>query len=782
MELYLKEPAPFPLLRINVLGADDHGLLAISEDRQLALSLEEMGRVQEFFRREGRNPTDVEIEALAQAWSEHSCYKSSWPVMQGNIFRLKAPQNLLVIAEDAGVVEFDEEHAYVVALESHNHPSALDPVGGAETGIGGILRDVLCMGAQPIALVDPLFFGPLDLPFDALPPGTKHPRYLFQGVVGGIRDYGNRVGIPTVGGMVYFHPGYVGNCLVNVGCVGMLRKDGVIRSRSGGVGEVFILAGGLTGRDGIHGVSSLASTILTETSEQTGRAAVQMGDAIMKEPLIHACLEAVEAGLVSGLKDCGGGGLSSCVGELAFSGGNGCWVDMDKVPLKVEDMLPWEIWVSESQERMVLSIAPEKVEEVLAIFRSWDVPANAIGRTTDTRHAVLLFRGYEVCNLDLEFYTGAVRYKREQIAPKASSEPIRKDCPKDLDSVLLELLSSPNLASREYIVRQYDHEVRGNTVVKPLQGNLWRPTHGDAAVLKPLEDSFRGLALTTDVNPALTSRDPFWGAAAALEEAFRNLVAVGARPHSWADNLNFGNPEKPERMGEFQAATDGLYLVANELGVPCVSGNVSFYNESPAGAIPPTPTIFAIGLVEDVRKCVTADIKGAGNSIYVIGETNDEMGGSEYAGRILGEPEGGTVPQVHPAVFREKMERLLSAIGGGLVASCHDLSEGGLGVGIAEMLIGGEVGCRLDVSKVPGKASRPDFALFSESNGRWLVEVRAEKAEEFEKRLAGIAFAKIGETMAEKRLRITGKGIVMDLAVGEMGERWEKGMAGLVGE
>ena len=782
MELYVKEAVGFPLLHVNLLEARDEDLLGVSADRQLALNLEEMRRIKDFFQREGRNPSDVELEALAQAWSEHSCYKSSWPVMEGNIFRLKAPQNLLVIAEDAGVVDFDGEYAYVVALESHNHPSALDPVGGAETGIGGILRDVLCMGALPIALVDPLFFGPLDLSPEGLPRGGKHPRYLFQGVVGGIRDYGNRVGVPTVAGMVYFHPGYVGNCLVNVGCLGMVRKDGVIRSRAERVGDIFVLAGGLTGRDGIHGVSSLASAVLTEASEQKGRPAVQMGDAIMKEPLIHACLEAVEAGLVNGLKDCGGGGLSSAVGEMALNGGNGCWVDLDCVPLKVQDMVPWEIWVSESQERMVLAVAPEKLDAVLAIFRSWDVPATAIGEVTNTRRAVLQFRKHQVCDLDLEFYTGALRYQRAQRRPEPHAAPVKAGFKADLSSALLEVLSGPNVASREYVIRQYDHEVKASTALKPLQGNLWHPGPGDAAVLRPLKHSFRGLALTTDVNPALTSRDPYWGAASALEEAFRNLVAVGARPHSWADNLNFGNPEKPDRMGEFQAATDGLYFVAEQLGVPCVSGNVSFYNESPAGWVPPTPTIFAIGLVEDVRKCVTSDMKAPGNFVYIIGETHDEMGGSEYVCRVLEEPQAGVVPRVDAAGFKEKMDRLLRAIADGLVASCHDLSEGGLGVAIAEMLIGGGCGCALDLSELPGRVSRPDFALFSESNGRWLLEVRPEKAGAFERQMAGVSFARIGETTAEEKLRILAKGASVDLKVADIRERWEKGLAGLVGE
>lgn len=779
---HIRRLVPFALFDVKVLGASDEELMTISEERQLALSLDEMHRIQAFFLKEGRNPSDVEIEALAQAWSEHSCYKSSWPVLERTIFRIEAPQNILVIQEDSGVVDFDREHAYVVALESHNHPSALDPAGGAETGVGGILRDVLCMGAQPIALTDPLFFGPLDFPDSEVPKGTKHPRYLFNGVVGGIRDYGNRVGIPTVAGLVAYHRGYVGNCLVNVGCIGIVRKDMLVRSRAPNVGDLFVLAGGGTGRDGIHGVSSLASTVLRADSEEVGRTAVQMGDAITKEPLIHACLEAVGKGLVSGFKDLGGGGLSSAVGEMAYNGGNGCLVELDRVPLKVEGMAPWEIWVSESQERMMLAVSPKKVEEVLSIFRSWDVTATVIGEVITTKRAQLRFEGELVADLDLAFYTGAMRYERPCIRPQPKAEPVTAAPAPDLAKALLAILASPNVCSQEFVIRQYDHEVRAATILKPLQGDIWHAGPGDAAVIRPLPDSDRGLALTTDVNPAFMERDPYWGAASAVEESFRNLVAVGAQPHCWADNLNFGNPERPERMGEFVAAAEAMYFVAGALGVPCVSGNVSFYNESPMGPIPPTPTIFGIGVVEDVSKCVTSDMKGPGTVLYLVGETADEFGGSEYAIRVLGQPDGGIVPRCDPQAFRGKADRLLEAIKQGLVRACHDVSQGGIATAIAEMLIGGTCGAEVDLSSVPGSFERDDAAFFAESNGRWVVEVNVADAARFEQVMAAVACARIGSTMAEERLSIRRGGLRLEVPVEDVRQAWQQALPRLLGE
>ncbi|UCH90287.1 MAG: phosphoribosylformylglycinamidine synthase subunit PurL, partial [Thermoplasmata archaeon] len=679
----------------------------------IGLSLEEMKTVQKHFKDEGRNPTDIELQALGQAWSEHCCYKSSKPILREYIFNIKAPQNIMIISEDAGVVEFDDDHAYVVALESHNHPSAVEPYGGAATGIGGILRDVVCMGAQPVALIDPLFFGPLDFPDDKLPEGVKHPIYLTKGVVSGIRDYGNRVGIPTTSGMIYFHDNFLTNCIVNVGCVGIAKKTDIIQSRVKAPGDIFILVGGRTGRDGIHGVT-FASAELTKESEEASRGAVQLGDPITKEPLIHACLEANEKQLLQGMKDLGGGGLSCVVGEMALAAGFGAEVQLEKVMLKEEGLMPWEIWVSESQERMMLAVTSENLEEVLALFKKWDVETTVLGKVIEGKRLRVFWHGEKIFEMNLEFLTGGPEYNRpycsrSEIAQDGTTKvctPSEKSknanarrtieyesCPSDLSEVLLKLLARPNIASKDWAVRQYDHEVRGNTILKPLQGKLFNESHGDASVVKPLKDSWRGLAISVDVNPSLVDAEPYWGACAALDEVCRNLVAVGAKPHAMADCLNFGNPEKEDRMGEFYDACKGLGELARSLGIPFVSGNVSFYNETAGQTIPPTPTLLAVGIIDDVRKCTTVDFKAENSAIYLIGSTHTELEGSEYF-NMMGW-HGTSVPKVDFRNLKDSIEVMLKANQKGLILACHDLSEGGLAVTLTEMSIAGKIGAEI---------------------------------------------------------------------------------------
>ncbi|RLC68554.1 MAG: phosphoribosylformylglycinamidine synthase subunit PurL, partial [Chloroflexi bacterium] len=640
--------------RIDVLNADDTTLLEISRSMGLALNLQEMKKIQEYYRKRNRNPTDLELEALAQSWSEHCCYKSSKYYLKQYVYNIAKEK--VVAREDAGVMPFDDDHYYIVALESHNHPSAIEPYGGAATGIGGILRDVLCMGAQPVALIDPLFFGRLDTPYEMLPRGVKHPRYLCRRVVEGIRDYGNRVGIPTVAGEVYFHKSYTGNCLVNVGCVGIVKKDKLVHSSVKHAGDVYIYAGGKTGRDGIHGVT-FASEELSEESEEKSITAVQLGDPITKEPLIHACLECNEKGLVEGMKDMGGGGLSCVCGEIAYEGGFGAEVHLDKIPLREEGMKPWEIWVSESQERMLLAVKEENVEKVLAIFEKWDVEAVPIGKAIEELFIRIYYKGQMVGNIELLFQVGAVEYEREWVPPPVMEcDDPSFDMPDNMENVLLSILSSHNVCSREWVVRQYDFEVRGATPLKPMHGAMGMQGPADAAVVKPLENSFRGLAITADVNPYYTVLNPYWGTCAAIDEACRNLAAVGARIDTFVDCLNFGNPEKPERMGEFVESMRALHDMASVLEIPFTSGNVSFYNESVTGGVAPTPTIMGVGIVEDVRCCATTNFKHDGNPVYLIGETKREMGGSEYY-QHLG-IEGGMVPRSDVQVLKDGIERV----------------------------------------------------------------------------------------------------------------------------
>ena len=722
-ERHVRREAGAPMRRFALAAMSDEQLVACSRAMSIGLSLEEMRSARDHFASRGEDPTDVELEALGQAWSEHCCYKSSKPVLQRHVYGIH--EDKILLREDAGIVPFDGDWCYAAKLESHNHPSAIEPYGGAATGVGGVLRDVVCMGAQPVALVDPLFFGSLDTPHGSLPPGVKHPRFLLQGVIEGIRDYGNRTGIPTVAGGITFHPGYTGNCLVNVGCIGVVRRDRIVRSRAGGVGDVFVYLGNATGRDGIHGVA-FASEELSEGSEESSRSAVQVGDPILKEPLMHVTLELIEKGLVTGCKDFGGGGLSCVAGEMAHDAGFGCELDIDRVPTKVAGMSPWEIWVSESQERMMVTARPEQVERILQVARKWDVPAVAVGRVIGEPVNHARFDGRTVLELDLAFSTGGPVYARHAV-PRPGPEGAGPDFPPPASAgeTLRALLSHPNVMSKEWVVRQYDHEVRAATVLKPFQGVIGQEGPGDAAVLKPVPESDKGLALTTAVNPRYCERDPYRGAAAAVDEAVRNLAAVGARLSSLCDNLNFGNPEKPERMGELEDAAHGLGDMARALGVPFSSGNVSLYNEGPTRAIPPTPTLLGIGILDHFRHATTMDLKQAGDRLLLLGTTAHELGGSIYH-EHLG-LDGGAVPATDPEALKRRAEFLVTAIENGLVRAAHDCSEGGLGVALAEMAFAGGLGARIDLAAV-GPGLRGDVKLFSESQSRWIVEAPADRA------------------------------------------------------
>ena len=703
----------------------EENLSEIASKLGLGLLPDEMEKVKSYFESEKRKPTDVELQAIDQAWSEHCCYKSSKPVLEETVFGLKSSKKVIA-REDAGIMEFDDKHYYAVGLESHNHPSALDPYGGSATGIGGILRDVVCMGAQPIALIDPLFFGNLDTPREALAEGVKHPRYLMGGVVAGIRDYGNRVGIPTVAGQVAFHPKYTGNPLVNVGCVGIVEKELMIHSKAGDVGDIYILAGGRTGRDGIHGVTFASRDLDAGSDDDLG--AVQLGDPITKEPLMHLCLELNEMGILTGMKDLGGGGLSCVVGELALDGGFGARVDLEKVHLKVENMPPWEIWVSESQERMMFTVTPKNVEKVLERCKAWDVEAVTIGEVIAEKRNIVNYNGVEILNLDLDFTTGGPVYKRPYNLPDYDvGEAVKlPSYPENIEEKIIEVIRQPEVASKDWVIRQYDHEVRGKTVLKPIQGPIGKEVPGDSSVIKPVDDSWKGLALTSDINPYLMEANPYHGTMSAVEEVCRNLASVGARIDSLADCLCFGNPQRPDIMGQFKASCEALRDAATSIDVPYVSGNVSLYNETADGAIPPTPVLMGIGLVDDIRKCVTSDMKKEG-TIWIVGRTKEEMGASLYY-RTLG-IECKNVPTTDFSSFIPRMEQLIQAIENGEVVACHDISNGGLALTIIEMAMSG-TGAEINLNS----DLRDDIELFSESNGRWVVQVAPGFESKFEKR------------------------------------------------
>jgi phosphoribosylformylglycinamidine synthase II len=763
----IKRDVPFELYDVDILSASDSELKEISYEMGLSLSLDEMKTIVDYFKKEGRNPTDVELQSLGQAWSEHCCYKSSKPILKEFIFAINRPD--ILSRGDAGVMIFDDDYGYALRIESHNHPSAIEPYGGAATGIGGIVRDVVCMGAQPIGLVDPLCFGPID--FDGkLPPGIKHPHYLVNGVVSGIRDYGNRIGVPTISGGFFFDEKYTGNCLVNVGCLGIVKRKELGVNHASGPGDVMILLGGRTGRDGIHGVT-FASADLTATSDEDSRGAVQLGDPITKEPTIHACIEVNSKGLITGMKDLGGGGLSCVVGEMALeAGGCGADVDLDKVPLKESGLSPWEIWVSESQERMMVTCKPENVDKILKIFDMWDVLATPVARTTDVPHTRLFWKGQMIFDMDLEFLTGGPVYRRPYTLPKVSTKadevfPKLKGC----NETLISMLSDFNVASKEWAIRQYDHEVRASTAIRPMVGKLNMTGPGDASVLTPVPGRLKGLAAAVGCNPWFTAANPYNGGMSSVDEACRNIIAVGARPNALTDCLNFGNPEKPERLGEFREAVRGIGELCKKMNLPIPSGNVSLYNEAPGGIhILPTPMILGCGLIDDVRKAVTADLKKDGSRIYIIGKTKDEMGASLLFRKFGGK--GGDVPGVDADNLMRLTDEVLDAMDKKLVLSCHDCSDGGLAVAAAEMCISGDIGADLDLAPMGDLDTHRK--LFSESNTRWLAEVSEKDAKAFEKIMGHDAVC-IGRT-GGNRFRV--KDTKIDLSVAEMRKAWSDPM------
>jgi phosphoribosylformylglycinamidine synthase subunit PurL len=742
----------------------------ISRERGLGFDTRELGRIRDYFVREGRDPTDVELAGLAQSWSEHCSYKSSRPFLRKAFSSLHPPSRVLGTG-DAGVMHFEKGFAYALRIESHNHPSAVEPYGGAATGIGGILRDVLAVGAKPIALSDPLFFGPLDLPPERLPTGVRSPRYIAAGVIAGIRDYGNRVGVPTVSGGIHFDPSYVVNPLVNVGCIGFLPRARLRPNRARAVGDRLVLVGGLTGRDGIGGVA-FASKELTDRSESESRGAVQLGNPIMKEPLIHACLEAFDRGLIAGLKDLGGGGIASAAGELVHAGGFGLKIDLARVPLRDEGLRPWEVWVSESQERMVLDVRPRDLVAVTEIFRRFDVPVTDIGEVTRPPYESIQWKGEAAAYLRVGFRVAPTplhrptRPRRHRFSPPSSLPP------DGVNALVSELVLAPDSVSREPVIRMYDHEVQGRTVIKPLHGRVTSPSHGDAAVIQPRAESRRALAITTAAQPWACREDPLLGATWVVEEAARNLYAVGARPDAFTNCLNFGNPEDPDVLGDFAAVTRGLATGARALGFAVPSGNVSFYNGGLGAAIAPTPVLMATGIVDDLEHAVTSDLKTAGDALYLLGSSHPNLGGSLWARRHR--ITGVAIPPVDPAGLRRMGERLLAAMRREVVGAAHDVSDGGLAVTLAEMAFGGGLGFTVDLQAV-GLES-PGLALAAEGGSRIVVEVPAPEERAFQRILAGVPHARIGTVTEGDAVFVWGDRALGRIELGALYDRWHTGL------
>ena len=784
----------FTLATIDLLGMDNNELMELSKDR-LWLSLSEMKHIQGYFSKLGRNPTDVELETLAQTWSEHCIHKTFKSkiklgqlvidnLLKSTIMRvteeLKKPWCLSVFWDNAGVIDFDGGYAICFKVETHNHPSAVEPYGGASTGIGGVIRDPLGtgLGAKPILNTDVFCFGPPDFGYDRLPQGVLHPRRIFKGVRAGVADYANRLGIPTLNGAILFDERYVGNPLVFCGTVGLLPKSMSQRGQQQ-PGDLVVLVGGRTGRDGIHG-ATFASGELTKESEVIFSISVQIGNPIMEKKLIDVLLKARDRGLYRRITDCGGGGLSSAVGEMAAE--TGVRVYLERVPLKYSGLSYTEIWLSESQERMVLAVPASTVDQLIALFQSEDVEATVIGEFTDNRRLQLFYNDNLVGDLDMEFlHNGLPQLEREAVwEPPQHAEPNFPQ-PHDLREALLRILGSWNVCSKEWVIRQYDHEVQGDSVLKPLVGvNDDGPS--DAAIIKPILDSDMGIIVSNGINPKYGDIDPYWMAASAIDEALRQIVAVGGSLQKVAllDNFCWGNPDKPDRLGSLVRAAQACYDMAIAYETPFISGKDSLYNEyeteKESICIPPTLLISAAAVIENVDRAVSMDCKQEGNLVYIVGTTRNELGGSHYYG-IHGYV-GNNVPRVDPKKGQRLMNALSATMEKGLVKACHDCSEGGIGVAAAEMAFAAGLGMVIYLKQVPlgEPINRDDFVLFSESNTRFLAEVAPKDRHQFESMMTGVDFAAIGQVTNNERFEVyglSGEG-VLSAPLAELKEAWQK--------
>jgi phosphoribosylformylglycinamidine synthase II len=784
----------FNRVEVELLSLDDAGLTKLGREK-LELNLNEMKQIQGYFSRLGRNPTDVELETLSQTWSEHCKHKTFNSrirlgdevidnLLKSTIMKvtreLDKPWCLSTFKDNSGVIDFDGRYALCFKVETHNHPSAIEPYGGASTGLGGVIRDPLGtgLGSKPIASTDVFCFAPPDFPHEELPAGVLHPRRILKGVRAGVADYGNRLGIPTLNGAILFDERYLGNPIVLCGTVGLMPVTMAQMGRQH-PGDKVVVVGGKTGRDGIHGVT-FASALLTGESEEVSASSVQIGNPITEKKMIDVLLVARDKGLYRRITDCGGGGLSSAVGEMAEE--TGVRVDLEKVPLKYSGLSYREIWLSESQERMLLAVPPECVGELVALFNSEDVEATVIGEFTNDKRLRLLYQNNPVGELDMEFlHHGLPQSERVAEWALPRHEEPSFESPSDLSDDLKKILSSWNVCSKEWVIRQYDHEVQGGSVLKPLVG-IANDGPGDAAIIRPVLDSEMGVIISNGINPRYGDIDPYWMAASAVDEALRQVIAVGGSLKRVAllDNFNWGNPEKPDRLGGLVRAAQGCYRAAIDYGTPFISGKDSLYNEyeteKESICVPPTLLISAMAVMKDVSKAVSMDAKKAGDLLYIVGMTYNEMGGSHYYA-VWGAM-GNRVPQVNPKRGKKLMNALSAAMDKGLVKACHDLSEGGIGVAAAEMGFAGGVGITLDLNKVPlgENINRNDTILFSESNTRFLVEVAPEDAKRFEETLGENVYAAIGKFTEDDGLEVYGiKGEkVVSTPLAELKEAWQK--------
>jgi phosphoribosylformylglycinamidine synthase len=694
--------------------------------RELGLKEDEYQRIREIL---GRRPSSSELAMYSVMWSEHCSYKSSKVHLRQFGEKSPATDVLLVgIGENAGVVDVGQGYAVTFKVESHNHPSFIEPYQGAATGVGGIVRDILTMGARPIAILDPLRFGPADAP------DTKR---VLPGIVAGIGGYGNCIGVPTIGGEVVFDETYAGNPLVNALCVGVMRHDQIKLAKASGTGNLVVLFGAKTGGDGIGGVSVLASETFG-SSKPAKRPAVQVGDPFTEKVLIECCLEIFAEDLVIGIQDLGGAGLSCATSELASAGAGGMLIQLDKVPLRDANLSPEEILMSESQERMCAVVSPDKIERFLEICKKWEVVSTVIGEVTDGKHLVITWKGEIIVDVpprtvahDGPVYNRPIKRPAEQ---DALIENTTKSLPVpstggELRQTLLDLMASPNLADKSWITSQYDRYVQGNTI---------SASPSDASIVRIDEETFLGVAVSTDANGRWCRLDPYLGTQLALAEAFRNVAASGAKPLAITNCLNFGSPEDPGVMWQFSESVRALADGALEMGLPVTGGNVSFYNQTGAVAILPTPVIGVLGVIDDVRRAIPLSYKKAGLELILLGETWEDFDGGEWA--HLQKHLGGLPPQVN-LKHEMRLGKLMSDARD-QIAAAHDLSDGGLAVAISEMALAAKIGANVNIPE-------DHFVhLFSETPGRIMIAIESEKVDEFIGRAINleITTTRIGKT------------------------------------
>lgn len=775
---------------IEILNKNDKELMKISKSRLLALNTLEMRTLQNYYQKLGRNPTDIELETFAQTWSEHCKHKTfSADIILDNGKKKKVINGLLksfikkvtqelnkkwclsVFEDNSGVVEFDNKYGISFKVETHNHPSALEPYGGAATGIGGVIRDCLGtgLGAKPILNTDIFCFAPPDLAKEKIPHGVLAPKRIIKGVVGGVRDYGNRMGIPTASGAVCFDEGFVANPLVYCGTVGIIPKNKICKRIISG--DLIVLIGGRTGRDGIHGVT-FASLELNGESKQMSSSAVQIGNPIEEKKVADLLLEARDKNLFSATTDCGGGGLSSAVGELAKCG---AVVNLEKVPLKYAGLSYTEIWISEAQERMILFVPKKKLSQFLNLARIHSVEASIIGQVTDTSILQLRYFGTQVGNIDLKFLHDGLpkRTLNAELTEKTNKTTtfsaftvVKKQ---DYNKEILQLLSSYNIASKEWVIRQYDFEVQGHTMIKPFVG---KHNNGpsDTCVMQPIPESKKAVVVSCGLAPQFTN-DTYWMAASAIDEAIRNIVAVGGDPGKTAllDNFCWGNPEKSEILADLVQACQACYDIAKAYGTPFISGKDSLYNEyrSTKGetvSIPSTLLISAVCVIPDIRKTVTMDFKKPDELIYLIGKTYLEF----------------NTPKVYPMQGIKIFRALHKAITSGLVSACHDLSEGGLAIALAEMCFAGQVSAEVFLQKIKELSVDDDNALlFSESNTRFLCSVPMENKQRFEAIMKNLPYAEIGMTTSTDTMKIFGtyNDLLANIKLNNMEKIWQNSLS-----